>query len=177
MRNTSRLALAGIMAALAVVIMTLVSLIPAATFCCPVLASVLLIPVMMECGRKTAWEMYAVIAVLSLLFCSDKEAALIFAFLGYYPILKPDLDRIPSVPLRLAAKLGIFNIGAGMVYLLLAVVLHIEAFSAEYAAMGTAMLIFFFLLCNLCMLVYDRALKSLAFLYVKRLRSKLLRRF
>ena len=40
-------------------------------------------------GENGAWMIYAAVAVLSLLFAADKEAALLFVlFFGYYPVLK-----------------------------------------------------------------------------------------
>ena len=40
---------------------------------------------------------YAAVAVLSLLFAADKEAALLFVlFFGYYPVLKSFLERISN---------------------------------------------------------------------------------
>ena len=76
MRNNSRrMALCGMMAALAVTIMLLGGVIPLATFCCPALAGLALIPVLMEAGKKWTLMVYAAAAVLSLLLGPDKEAA------------------------------------------------------------------------------------------------------
>ena len=83
----------GVFAALAVVIMNLGGLIPMATYVCPTLCMVILSFVHMACGRRIAWSWYAAVSILSLLMSPDKEAAAVFAFLGYYPILKPVFDR------------------------------------------------------------------------------------
>ena len=54
-REKSReIALCGMMTALAVVILCLGGLIPAATFCCPVLASCVLLPILPRWGRRDA---------------------------------------------------------------------------------------------------------------------------
>ena len=50
--KSTEIALCGMMTALAVVILCLGGLIPAATFCCPVLASLVLLPVMQRWGRR-----------------------------------------------------------------------------------------------------------------------------
>ena len=76
MRKQSRdLALCGVLCALAVAIMAMGTIIPAATYCCPVLASMTIVPVLILCGEKLSWAMFAASAILSLLLAPDKEAA------------------------------------------------------------------------------------------------------
>ena len=82
MKKSRKMALTGMLCALAVVIMMLGGVIPLATFCCPALAGLMLIPVFVECGEKLSWCAYAAIAALSLILCPDKEAALMLAFIG-----------------------------------------------------------------------------------------------
>ena len=96
MRTEARkIAFGGMMAALAVVIMSLGGLIPVATFTCPMLCMLLLAVVCKRCSQRMAWAWYGAVALLSLLLGPDKEAAAVFTFLGYYPIVKPKLDRWP----------------------------------------------------------------------------------
>ena len=105
MKRSSRdLALCGVLCALAVAIMAMGTILPAATYCCPVLASMTLVPVLILCGERLSWAMFAASAILSLLFAPDKEAAAIFLALGYYPIVKPKLDRKPK-PRRIAGDI------------------------------------------------------------------------
>lgn len=86
-------ALGGIMAALAVVIMCMGTLLPPATFVCPALCILIAHIVWKVCGKRTAWAWYGAVALLSALLAPDKEAAAVFVFLGYYPIVKPWLDQ------------------------------------------------------------------------------------
>ena len=86
-------ALGGVLAALAVVVMSMGTIIPVATYVCPMICAVLLQVVFKTCGPRIAWAWYGAVAVLSALMAPDKEAAAVFAFLGYYPIVKPRLDR------------------------------------------------------------------------------------
>ena len=84
MRNRSKasvLALCGVLAALAVALMFLGGVIPFAAIACPVLASLVLIPVYAETGKKWSLLWYAAVAILGLLLAPDKEAAILFAFL------------------------------------------------------------------------------------------------
>ena len=95
MRNSSRkIAFGGMMAALATVIMSLGGLIPVATFVCPMFCMLILAFVTGMCGRRIGWAWYGAVSVLSLLLGPDKEAAAVFVFLGFYPIVKPSLDRM-----------------------------------------------------------------------------------
>ena len=59
---------------------------------CPMLCAMLLAVVLRLTGRRIAWAWYAAVAVLSLLLGPDKEAAAVFLFLGYSPIIKPWID-------------------------------------------------------------------------------------
>lgn len=91
--ESRRIALGGMMAALAVVLMAMGGMIPVATYVIPMLCMFLLRFVFGSCGRRIAWAWYGAVALLGLLFCPDKEAAAVFAALGYYPIVKPKLDK------------------------------------------------------------------------------------
>lgn len=173
-KKSRRMALCGMMAALATSIMLLGGAIPLATFGCPMLASLALLPVMAESGPKWTLMTYAAVSALGLMLCPDKEAALLFAFMGYYPAIKPKLDRIQNRPLRLIAKLGVFDLAAGAMLLLMAVVLNMQAVVAEYAAMGVAGCVLFALVANVTMLMYDRLLSVQYIAYFRKLRPRLM---
>lgn len=126
-RNSYAAALGGVLGALAVVVMSMGALIPFATFCCPILAMLLEVPVLENCGRKMAWAWFGAVAILSCLLCPDPEAAAVFAALGYYPILRRDLNRIPLKVLRIVLKLLVFNGAILLMYAVLIWVLHLEA--------------------------------------------------
>ena len=87
-------AFCALMAALGTALMTTGGLIPIATYCSPLLAGILLLPVLYEFGRREGWMVWAVTAALSLILSPDKEAGSMYLFLGWYPILKPAFDRI-----------------------------------------------------------------------------------
>ena len=77
------MALGGIFAALALVLMSMGTLIPVATYACPVLCAMLLQTVLKFCGPKIAWAWYGAVAILSVLMAPDKEAAAVFLAIGY----------------------------------------------------------------------------------------------
>lgn len=176
-RNSGRIALCGVMCALAMTMMLGGSVLPFATFCAPAIGGILLVPVAMECGMRLAWVSYAALSLLSILFVPDKESAVIFVFLlGHYPLLKAYLQRIRWRWLRAVVKTAVFN---GLVFLsygLMLYVLPIQAIVQEFAQTAPLALAGLVVMANVCFWVYDAALNNLVRAYALRLRP-LLRRF
>lgn len=175
MTGAKRIALSGMMAALGTAVMMLGGLIPLATFCCPAIAGLCLIPVFVECGERTGYAAYAAIALLSLFLSPDKESALLFVFLGYYPVLKWRLDMIRSTPLRIAVKLVLFNAAVILMYVLCLFVLRLDQVLRDYQELSTALLIACLALGNVCLLLYDRLIRVFVSLYVRRIRGRFFR--
>ena len=172
-KSTRRIALSGMMVALATAILLMGGVIPAATFCGPALAGLLLVPVMAEGGRRYALGAWLAISALGLMLCADKEAALLFAFLGWYPAMKWTLDaRLPGWK-GLPLKLLLWNACAGAMMALVFFVLRMDQVVAEYREMGRVMLVAFILLANVTMVLYDRLLSIMLIVYVRKLRPKL----
>ena len=130
-KKTHELALCGVLCALAVAFLWLSGVIPLSTYAWPILASAALLPAREECRKSYAWSCFAAAAVLGLLLCADKEAALVFCFLGYYPLVKPNLDAISSKALRLLAKLGLCTVSMGVMYALIIFVFKLPAVVQE----------------------------------------------
>ena len=72
-RKSGRIALCGVLCALAMTLMLGGSVLPFATFCAPAMGGILLVPIAMECGMRLAWVSYAALSILSVLFVPDKE--------------------------------------------------------------------------------------------------------
>ena len=156
MRTEARkIAFGGMFAALAVVIMSLGGLIPVATFTCPMLCMLLLAFVTKMCGSRIGWAWYGAVAVLSLLLGPDKEAASVFAFLGFYPIVKPRFDRLPVAAVW---KLALFNVLILTMYALLIRLFGVEGIAAEFAEIGQVLTLVMLLLGNVIFLLLDRVL-------------------
>ena len=172
-KNTRRIAVSGMMAALATAILMMGGVIPAATFAGPALAGIMLVPVFAEGGQRYALGAWLAISALALILCADKEAALLFAFLGWYPAMKWRLDaRLPGLR-GVGVKLLLWNACAGAMAAAIFYVFGMDQVMAEYREMGRAMLAAFILLANVTLLVYDRLLAILAALYLRKLRPKL----
>lgn len=154
-----QMALGGMLAALAVVIMTLGALIPLATYCCPLLAMLLLIFVLERCGRRIAWVWYAAVSILSCMLCPDPEAAAVFVALGYYPIVRRDLNRIPWRPVRLGIKLVLFNGAVLAMYAVLIWLLQLEAVARSILEEAPWINVLTLLLANVTFLITDALLE------------------
>ena len=157
MRKTParQIAFGGMFAALALVIMNLGSLIPVATFVCPMLCMLILAFVTKMCGDRIGWAWYGAVAILSLMMAPDKEAAAVFTFLGFYPIIKPKLDR---KKLGMVWKLLLFNVLILAMYGLLIHLFGMAQIAAEYQELGTAMTVIMLLLGNLIFFLLDKVL-------------------
>ncbi len=153
------MALGGVLAALAVVIMAMGTLIPVATYVCPVLCSLLLKIVLSLCGQRTACAWYGAVAILSLLLAPDKEAAAVFLFLGYYPIVKPSLDR-KNLPWLWKGLL--FNAAVLLLYWLLMHLFGMEQILEEFTDLGAAMTAALLILGNAVFFLQDRLLGRMA---------------
>lgn len=153
--NARNMALGGVLGALAVVIMCMGTLIPVATFVCPMLCMMILGLVLRLCGSRVAWAWYGAVAILALLLGPDKEAAAVFAFLGYYPIVKPRLD---SMKLGLLLKALLFNGSILAMYWLLMNVFGMAQVAAEFQELGTVMTLALLILGNVTFYLLDRIL-------------------
>ena len=172
--SSRRMAVSGMMVALGAAVMMLGGVIPIATFCCPAIAGLVLIPLAFDCGRTWALSAYAAIGLLSLMLCPDKEAALLFAFLGYYPAVKWLIDaKIRRRWPRRLLKLMIWNAAIGAMYALIFFVLRLDQIMADYRDVTLGMAALLLLLGNVTLALYDVALFRFAVLYIRRLRPKL----
>lgn len=172
-RRTKTLALCGVLAALAVALLFLGGALPFAAIACPVLASLVLIPVYAESGWKWGLAWYLTVALLGMLLAPDKEAAVLFVFFGYYPMLRKWFGRLRSKTLKWAVKLLYVNLAVAAAYALMIFVLRMEAVAQEYAQMQRILLIALLLLANLSFVIYDLLIGRLEIYYHVRLRPKL----
>ena len=172
-RRTKTLALCGVLAALATALLFLGGVLPFASVACPVLASLVLIPVYAETDWKWGLVWYLAVSLLGLMLAPDKEAAILFVFLGYYPMLRKWFGRLKSKPLRWAVKLVYVNLATAAAYALMIFVFRMEAIVQDYVNMRLYLLIGLLLLANLSFVIYDLLIGRLEIYYHVRLRPKL----
>ncbi len=157
MKNSQagKVALGGILAALALVVMMLGGLIPIATYVCPTICILICAVVLYTTGNRIAWAWYSAVGFLSLLLAPDKEAAAVFVFVGYYPMLKLCFERFR---LGVALKLIYFNSAIFLMYFILIRFLGMEEIAKEYMELGKIGLLVFLLLGNVVFILLDRIL-------------------
>ena len=149
------MALGGLLAALAVVVMSLGTIIPVATYICPMICMILAQVVLKTSGTRVGWAWYGAVAILSLLLAPDKEAAAVFAALGYYPIVKPRLEKTKWPWLW---KGLLFNISIGVMYFLLLQVFGMAQLGEDFSEFGLGMLAVLLLMGNITFFLLDRLL-------------------
>lgn len=147
--STQRLALGGVLAALAVALMSLGTLLPMMTYVCPFLCGAIMELVLWFCGKSLARAWYAAVCILSLLMCPDREAAVVFLFFGWYPLVKPALDR---KKLPLLWKTILYNISLLAAYYVLLHIVGVEDYE------GGWLLLALFVLWNVTLYFFDKLL-------------------
>lgn len=148
-------ALGGMLAAVAVVLMSIGTILPIATYAAPVLCMLLGQVVLKLCGSRIAWAWYGAVTVLSLLMAPDKEAAAVFAVLGYYPIVKPKLDRLK---LPWLWKGALFNGSILLMYWILLNLIGVSQLIEEFTGMGIVMTVVLLVLGNVTFILLDHVL-------------------
>ena len=135
--------------------MCLGTLIPVGTYACPMVCAMVLQMVLKTCGSRIAWAWYGAVALLGLLLAPDKEAAAVFVFLGYYPIVKPKLDR-KKLPWLWKGLL--FNASVLALYWLLLRLFGMEQLVSEFRELGAAMTAVLLILGNVTFFLLDKLL-------------------
>lgn len=153
--NAKLIALGGLLAAMAVVVMCLGGLIPIATYVCCAVCLILCQVVLKACGRRIAWAWYGVVAILGLLLGTDKEAAALFLVIGYYPIIKPLFEK---TKISFLLKLIYFNAVVLALYWCLIHLIGLGQLADEFAEFGQIGLIILLVLGNIVFIFLDRLL-------------------
>ena len=160
-------ALCGMMAALSVVILCLGGMIPLATFACPMLAMLCLIPAVCGYGTGTALLLYGTVSVLALLLAPDKEIALLYVFLGWYPGIRSQLEIVPH-HVRWVVKSALFTLAVAAMYALILHLFRLEAVVDEFSEYSAAMTVVLLVLGNITFLLFDRAMARMTCAYQKK---------
>lgn len=171
MRQSSKIALGGIIAALSVVLMMLTA-IPSMTFVLPAIAGVLLMIMVIEVSKGWAFMVFAAVGLISVFIVPDRMATVMYIlFFGYYPILKALMEsKLPRIA-EWILKFVVFNASIVAAYFLLTFVmgtpmLDLEFWMEKGIPMGViiaAALVF----ADFVFVVYDLALSKLVDMYLR----------
>lgn len=167
--KSREIALCGMLNALAVVLMNLGSLVPLATFCTPLLAMLVLLPVLEEYGARMGWAAWVSVSILSLLLVTDRETALVYVFFGWYPMVRPKVAAIKSKVLRFGVKLLICN---GLIFTLYGLVLRLMGLTADLLEATRLMNALLLILGNLVFFLMDLVLQRMTLVWTVKLRKR-----
>ena len=166
MKNTKKLTLCGLMAALSVAVM-LSSYFPYLTYAIPALAGLFMMVPLIECGLWWAIGTYAVSGAIAFLTAEPEAMLLYVLFLGYYPILKSLIERINKQIIEWILKLAVFNAAAVVFYFVSTFIFSIPF--GEFGIIGKAGYAVFLGLCNVVFVIYDIGISRVAGVYMYRL--------
>ncbi|NLO45108.1 MAG: hypothetical protein GX107_01195 [Clostridiales bacterium] len=176
MKHSSKTAIGGIVSALSLTLLFMLSVIPFLTYALPALAGALIIIIVIELGKSWAAGVYATVSILAVLLVPNKEAAVMYvAFFGYYPIIKSLLEsRMKKLP-SLIIKTAVFSVSMLASYYLMIKFMGVEFDEIEtfgkFAVpilLGAGIAVF---------LLYDYTLSAMIYTYMKRWRKRLGRVF
>lgn len=174
MKQTVKIALCGILAALSIVIMFLAGIVPTMTIALPAIAGCMLIPVTAECGTKYGLTLFAVVSVLGFFVVGDREAWLMYVlFFGYFPAVYGVFDKIKNKRLRFVVKIVLFTIATIAEGLIATFILGIPLDSM--GELGKWSVIILIALAEVVFVVYNKAVRNLIALYFLRFRKTLLK--
>ncbi len=170
MKSTKRLALCGIISALACAVMYITTVTDIFSLCGTVFAAFAVVFIYIEFGTKTALTVYAAVSVITLLILPDKFPAALFAvYAGYYPILKAVFERMKKPPLSWTLKLLSFNL---VLVALIIASKYITAIETDTVAIELTV----FALANAVFIMSDLLATRLITIYLFKYRSRLHRR-
>lgn len=151
--HSKRMAVCGISAALGVVVMLLGTIGGLGMYMSPMLVGLGLIPIGNEYGKKYQLLLWISISLLSMMMVPSLEQNLMFlCLLGWYPALRPTLQKLPRF-LRLPVKILLFNvIVIPLEYLLMTILVPDPT--------ATPFVLLLLLMGNVIFVLYDAAVPS-----------------
>ena len=176
MKKSTQVALGGLCAALCLLMMFMTGLIPFSTYVFPAFAGIVLIAVREENGVKTAMLVYVATSLLALLVVPDREAVMLFIMLlGYYPMLKPRVERLPKL-LAYPVKLVLFNGVVVAFYYVMLYLFGVPDLLEGWGDFGRYTILVILAMVNFTLLMYDYLLTQMLRIYLGWFRPKILRK-
>ncbi len=165
--QTKLLTVSAMLSALGVIVLGLGSVFQSLDLTTAALAAFFCIYAVIEMGGPYPWMIWAVTSFLGILILPQKSPAIMFLFIGCYPILKEKLEKCRRW-LCWLLKLAIFHAMAGLF------LLTVKLFFPDELLLSMGwMLIASYFLAVVTFVVYDYALSKVITLYLLRLRQRL----
>ncbi len=166
-KEIKKLALSAIICALSVVIIVIGCVLDMVDLTACAVASGAVAFACTELRGKYPYLIYAVTAALSLILFPGSTASIYYVvFMGYYPIIKKFIEKIPGI-FSMILKLASFNAALGIIALLSRFL-----FISEDADTGTALVVTIIIFANIFFVVFDLALTVITSAYLHHFRKK-----
>ena len=176
MKQSSKTALGGIVAALSISLMFSISIVPFCTYAVPAAAAVMLIPIVIEINKKWALGVYFCVSFLGLILVPNKEVAVIYAaFFGYYPVLKALLEKKMGFITEWIFKLLIFNLSMSVSYYVMLRFMGIRI--DEMETLGMLAIPILLVMGSVAFILYDYAVSKIIVLYIRRFQKQFRKMF
>lgn len=174
MKQSAKVALSGMLSAMAVVIM-LMAYFPYITYAIPAIAGGILAVIAVEIDRKWALGAYVATSIITLLICEKEAACLFVGFFGYYTIFKGYVEQHFRGVLEYIIKFAVFN--AAIVVSYLAVVFVFGMSLAELGIAGLGFAAGLLAAGNVVFIIYDFGLNRVIGYYIYALHPKIRKMF
>lgn len=170
MKNSKKITLCSLTAALAVVVM-LVGYFPYLTYAIPALAGIFMMIPLIECGLSWSFATYTVSSLIIFVMGETESKMLYVLFLGYYPIIKSVIERINKQAIEWVIKLLCFNV-AIVVFYYVSSFLFLISYD-EFNIYGKYAIYAFWFLCNIVFVLYDIGISRVASYYMQNFHGKI----
>ena len=170
LKNTARITLCSMMAALASLCM-LTSYFPYLTYAIPAIAGLFIMVVVIEINAKWAAVAYIASSVIIGLIAEPEAKMLYVLFFGYYPIVKAVFERLKSRMVEYILKFAVLNIAIIFAYSIVASLIGVNL--SDMGDFGKYSSIVLIICANIVFVVYDFAVAKMAQFYMIRLHPQL----
>ncbi len=174
MKQSAKVALSGMLSAVAVVVMVM-AWFPYVTYAIPAVAGGVLALIAIEINRKWAFGAYVATSIITLITCEKEAACLFVGFFGYYTILKGFIEQHFRGFFEYLIKYLVFNTAMVVSYLAIIFVFGMNPKDLGIESIGFAAVLL--VLGNVVFAVYDIGLNRVIGYYIYALHPKIKRLF
>lgn len=142
--------------------MFLSGIIPIATYSIPALTGFLILILLIEFDRRTAWTCFTSVSFLSLIVVANKEAVLMYIFIfGQYPIIKNIIEKRTNTIFNYITKFFYFNFNVILAYYLALNIFGLSELIDEFKDVAFIGYIALLVLGNISFILYDYTLSAI----------------
>lgn len=172
LKKSVKAAFCGLAAALCIALMFAGSIFYIFAYAVPMLLGLVTLMLNKTFGKSCAMYVYIAVSLLSLLFVPEKETVMMYVlFFGYYPIVKPYIERIKVRFISFVLKLLLFNISVLAIEMICVYAFGIPFF--EDGVFSKSMLFIFAAAMNFAFVMYELLLRNFTILYEKKLEGRI----